>query len=73
MGIGISEDWYNFTPLSPMRYLVFGGDNYYPCGGAEDILGIHRNYSDAQKTAEMHKGLDWIHIFDINKNKIIRV
>jgi hypothetical protein len=66
------------------RYLVFGGDNYYPCGGWDDLLGEFDNLEDAKLTithgkinACKHKGIeplsrDWNHIVDLETGEEVK-
>lgn len=43
------------------RFLLFAGDNYYPCGGTYDLIGDF----DTQEEAEAATGVcDWAHILD---------
>lgn len=56
-----------------MRYLVFGGDDYYPAGGAHDIKG---RFDDLDTARELCVKLrtpaewgtppcDWVQIYDV--------
>lgn len=62
-----------------MRYLVFGGAEYYPCGGADDLKGRFDDLDAAlelcgelRKTDEWNwSPCDWVHIYDVQENKTI--
>ncbi len=45
------------------RYLIFGGDQYYPCGGWRDYRG---NFDDLEEAKIFTLSLrcDWLHIVD---------
>ena len=56
-----------------MRYLVFGGSEYYPGGGIQDLVG---SFDDlAQAVARMRElrepdewsytSCDWVHVYDV--------
>lgn len=51
-----------------MRYLLFAGDDYYPLGGARDLVGC---YSDLQDAKGAYDGQGWAHIYDIETCEII--
>lgn len=52
------------------RYLLFGGDNYYPAGGWKDIKGQFDHKVDALKAAS--KGcFDWWHVVDSTIGQIV--
>ena len=50
------------------RFWLFGGDAYYPGGGAEDFLSAHAEFSEAILAGNdfLDKGgaLKWVHILD---------
>ncbi len=46
-----------------MKYLVFGGDTYYPQGGWKDFLGTAETLTDALRLA-LKRGTDWYQIVD---------
>jgi hypothetical protein len=52
------------------RYLVFGGDFYYPAGGWADCLGSYGSVDAAKLAAEAANVL-WAHIVDGNIGSII--
>lgn len=51
------------------RYLLFGGDTYYPGGGWEDYRGGFDSVEDALRAAA--RGSDWWHIVDLESGRII--
>lgn len=48
-------------------YLLFAGDDYYPCGGFGDFIGEFHTVKDALKCAAK-LGKDWYQIVDVNDN-----
>lgn len=46
------------------RYLLFAGDQYYPCGGWNDFRGGFSSIEDA-RDATRDKDFDWWHVIDI--------
>jgi hypothetical protein len=56
-------------------YIIFGGDIYYPVGGAKDIIGFYEKFETALFKfnniilANQH---DWVHILDSENKEIIR-
>ncbi len=53
------------------RYLLFGGDVYYPNGGWGDYIGSYSSIVEALEK-EANLGHDWWHIVDKNTMKIVR-
>ncbi len=49
------------------RFIVFAGDNYYPCGGAYDFMGEFEDLDDAMQSPS--RG-DWYHIFDTHTGDV---
>lgn len=55
----------------PLRFMLFGGDNYYPSGGVEDLHGTY----DSLSTAMMHASTSfsddytWWNIIDFETGK----
>ena len=47
-----------------MKYLLFGGEYYYPDGGWNDFLG-HGKELDVLSNSECLKNKDWWHIIEI--------
>jgi len=57
-----------------MRYVLFGGANYYPTGGAADFLCAYDNLEDAKDGARYYLGktvpranqddvdIEWAHV-----------
>jgi hypothetical protein len=56
----------------PIRYMVFHGWDYYPLGGADDLLSVHATEEEALQAA---KDLDceykWWHIYDSWAGEVI--
>jgi len=63
------------------RYLLFSGDTYYPCGGAEDLRGDFDTKSECcekfdkikSRCVSRHADPDdlWGHVFDTQSNEIV--
>jgi hypothetical protein len=53
-----------------MRYILFGGEEYYPYGGADDIIGFGSSV-DTLAASEINKTLDWWHIYDTRELEIV--
>ena len=53
------------------RFILFAGVDFYPAGGAEDILGSYASISEAIAELDRHDDLDWFHILDIQTGAII--
>jgi len=67
------------------RYWLFAGDNYYPNGGMDDFVGSFYRIDEAKKIGSKKYAIsydckmrghslvsiDWVHILDSEKNKII--
>jgi len=48
-----------------MRYILFGGDHYYPSGGAADLLEVGDSVDDLEASKNIsNKNVDWWHIYD---------
>jgi basic membrane lipoprotein Med (substrate-binding protein (PBP1-ABC) superfamily) len=61
-----------------MRYLLFGGDYYYPSGGADDLISMSNNLDKLKDNAlrRFYSGnwdiqIDWFHIYDVEKDAIV--
>lgn len=53
-------------------YGVFGGLNYYPSGGYEDLIGIFETIERAKVEIEKNKEVyDWVQIVDFETHKIV--
>ena len=61
------------------QYMLFGGQDYYPSGGAEDLIGIFPDiqsckdylsiYNNLESTKKDYKQAEWAHIY--HEGKII--
>lgn len=45
------------------RFLLFGGDLYYPEGGWDDLHGSYSSFEEA-RIAEKKENFGWAHIID---------
>ena len=62
-----------------MNYMLFAGDNYYPCGGWDDFQGAFQFIDDATAIISFekpvgdkyHPSCDWAHIVDLDQGKIV--
>lgn len=52
-----------------MIYLLFAGDNYYPKGGAEDLIGKFDSIEKAISAHDANK-YDWANILCVETGKI---
>jgi len=50
--------------VKPKRYLVFGGDSYYPSGGWSDLIGSADTLEDANAAVTASDN-DWHSIIDM--------
>lgn len=54
-------------------YIVYAGVEYYPLGGANDIIGFYETFDlSLQKFREIESDYDWIHILDVEIKQIIK-
>ena len=55
------------------RYLLFKGNDYYPCGGWNDFSGFFASIEDAKSTlsTELYDGSDWWHIVDSQTMQVV--
>ena len=53
------------------RYLVFSGDNYYPCGGWFDFKGSFNTKEEILKFFQKNGWGDWCQVVDSTTGKII--
>ena len=65
------------------RYMVFYGDEYYPSGGVEDLIGFSDTIECSREIAQIKKEKEWPHcdkddwhyawfqIYDSIENKIL--
>jgi hypothetical protein len=44
---------------------LFGGDQYYPCGGARDFIGIVLSYEQGLEMVAKRQ-CDWWHFTDVH-------
>jgi hypothetical protein len=62
-------------------YFLFAGENYYPTGGMDDLVGTFATIEDARKAAEYptvagHRYVpryDWYHIATVIDGKLVVV
>ena len=52
------------------RYLLFSGDEFYPCGGWNDFQGEYDTVEEAKEIAEK-QGDDWWQIVNFAAREII--
>lgn len=52
-----------------MRYLLFAGQNYYPQGGIDDLVGEFESIEEAQRVCGVAP-YDWGHIVMLNAGTI---
>jgi hypothetical protein len=45
-----------------MRYMLFAGDNYYPCGGMDDFHGRYATIAELVKNIGR---ADWFNVYDL--------
>ena len=56
-------------------YLLFAGDNYYPQGGARDLVGSYRSVDDAVKAHDPKRNRydgGWANILDTRTLEIVK-
>jgi len=53
------------------RYLLFGGDNYYPSGGWYDFIDSFDTAAEAQAAAEQEHRTEWWHVIDGTTGKTV--
>lgn len=51
-----------------MRYMLFAGDDYYPCGGMEDFRG--RFETMAELVLNVGRA-DWFNVYDLHRNESV--
>lgn len=54
-----------------MKYLVFGGDSFYPGGGMDDFLFDSDSLEAAKKRVLDEGPIDWIQIVELSTYEII--
>lgn len=52
------------------RFLVFSFENYYPCGGVDDIKDTSDNLEEAISIANEDDG-EYVYVFDCDLRKIV--
>lgn len=53
------------------RYILFGGDQYYPSGGVGDMQGAYSTVDEAVEDSGGEDGYDWWHVFDVETRKVV--
>jgi|TARA_B100000900_G_C20588892_1_gene720816 hypothetical protein len=54
-------------------YIIYAGDEYYPRGGANDIVGYYDTYDlTLQKFQQIVHSYDWIQVLDIDTKEIVK-
>jgi hypothetical protein len=53
------------------RFLVFAGDNHYPCGGWEDYKGSAGTKQAAIKLLLSLRGWEWAHVVDTKTGETV--
>ncbi len=60
------------------RYILFGGDDYYPSGGTDDLIGSFDTLQEAQEEGNRRNNLaayinsdqiDWYNILDTQEGE----
>lgn len=54
-----------------MRYLLFAGEYYYPCGGWEDFAGAFASLDEAKAAKSDPDYCQWAHIVDLDAREIV--
>lgn len=54
------------------NFMLFAGDDYYPSGGMNDLVGEFESLDEIpQKLNESNFGLyDWAHIYDVKEDRV---
>jgi len=58
-----------------MRYMVFGGNDYYPAGGMDDFVGAFDDLDEAVTRMRQlrtpdernYTPCDWCHVYDVQE------
>jgi hypothetical protein len=53
------------------KYIVFGGECYYPYGGDRDILDTFDTLEDAISYALNQPEHEWIRIYDVTEKMVV--
>lgn len=58
----------------PRRFMLFGGDNYYPSGGIDDLHGSYHSLEAAMMhaTTWFYDDYTWWNIIDLEAGKMWR-
>lgn len=57
-----------------MRYLLFAGEFYYPCGGIRDLVGKGSSVDSLIDSEVLQsRNVDWFHIFDTESMVVVAV
>jgi hypothetical protein len=54
--------------VKPKRYMLLGGDNYYPLGGIYDFISFYDEVQDAQERGRVE---DWYQVIDTTDMKLV--
>jgi len=57
----------NYHGASSMRYMLFAGEYYYPCGGMTDFRGHYSTMCDVVRNLG---SCDWFNVFDTKTGEI---
>lgn len=55
----------------PGIYFLFAGDDYYPCGGMEDYIGVFQTIGAALERYDRDQEYEWGHIATMQNNNLI--
>jgi hypothetical protein len=55
------------------RYILFGGDDYYPGGGWSDVLARYESVEEAIGHFDRRQeNKDWMHLIDVDTGAVLR-
>lgn len=57
-----------------MRYLIFAGESYYPCGGMDDLYAEHdtlEEVEDTVKRIKLDRYTNWWHVYDCELHTMV--
>jgi hypothetical protein len=60
----------NLREGETVRYFLFGGDTYYACGGAHDLISCGQNLQ-ALEVMGRASDVNWWHVFDSHSQEIV--
>lgn len=48
------------------KWMTFCGENYYPCGGINDLFGVHDTVNEMLNDLATRKNVrhEWLHVYD---------